>query len=138
MGTGTAPGIDARSREITTGGRNFKTEITLETNMAKPAPAVLPAAPPAGLSPAMECWWQDVVKEHELEPHRLRLLEFACRAYDRCEEARLAIAQHGTTYPDRFGAPRLRPEVAIERDSRQAFARLLRDLDLRAPSPFPF
>jgi hypothetical protein len=70
----------------------------------KPAPAARPAAP-AGLSPAMARWWDQVLREHELEPHRLHLLELACRAKDRCEEARVAIAQKGTTYEDRFGAP---------------------------------
>jgi phage terminase small subunit len=100
---------------------------------AKPAPA-LPAAPPAGLSPAMQRWWQDVVKEYELELHRLRLPQLACQAWDRCEQAREAIAEHGATYLDKFGAPRTHPQVAIERDSRQAFARLMRDLDLRPPS----
>jgi phage terminase small subunit len=109
--------------------------------MAKAAPAPKPAPParpaaPADLSPTMARWWDQVVKEHELEPHRLHLLHLACQAKDRCEQAREAIAEHGSTYVDRFGAPRLRPEVAIERDSRQAFARLLRDLDLRAPSPW--
>ena len=54
------------------------------------------------------------------------------------EKARAAIAQDGATYIDRFGAPRTRPEIAIERDSRQAFARLLAQLDLRPPSPFDF
>jgi len=103
----------------------------------KPAPAPRPAAP-ADLSPAMARWWDQAVKEYELEPHRLHLLEMACRARDRCEEARVAIAQKGTTYEDRFGAPRLRPEVAVERDNRLAFARILRDLDLRPPSPFDF
>jgi phage terminase small subunit len=107
--------------------------------MAKPAakakspPSPAPAAP-AGLSPAMARWWDEVVKEHKLEPHRLHLLEMACRARDRYEEARAAIAQHGAIYLDRFNAPRTRPEVAIERDNRLAFARLLRDLDLRPPS----
>jgi phage terminase small subunit len=103
--------------------------------MAKTAPAARPAAP-ADLSPAVKRWWDEVVGVHELvEPHRLRLLHLACQASDRCDQAREAIAEHGSTYVDRFGAPRLRPEVAIERDSRQAFARLVRDLDLRTPSP---
>ena len=102
--------------------------------MAKPSPAARPTAAPADLSPAMQRWWRDIVREHELEPHRLRLLELAARAYDRCEQARIAIAKHGVTYLDRFGAPRLRPEVAIERDSRQAFARLVRDLEIRSSS----
>ena len=36
----------------------------------------------------------------------------------------------GLTYLDRFGVPRGAAEVAIERDSRLAFARLIRELDL--------
>ena len=83
----------------------------------------------------MQRWWREIVREHELvEPHRLRLLELAARAYDRCEQARIAIAEHGVTYLDRFGAPRLRPEVVIERDSRQAFARLVREMELQIRS----
>src|SRR5436190_20346316 len=101
--------------------------------MGKPAPAArTPTAAPADLSAAMQRWWGEVVKEHELEPHRLHLLRLACQAWDRCEQARKAIAEHGATYADRFGAPRAHPQVAIERDSRLAFTRLLKDLDLRA------
>jgi hypothetical protein len=104
--------------------------------MAKPAPAARPTAT-ADLSTAMKRWWQDVVAAHELEPHRLRLLHLACQASDRCDQAREVMAELGTTYLDGFNAPRTRPEVAIERDARQAFARLLRDLDLRPPSRPP-
>jgi hypothetical protein len=64
------------------------------------------------------------------------LLTAAAEAWDRCQEARVALAGVGTTYQDRFGQPKSRPEVAIERDSRIAFARLLRELALDgAPDP---
>lgn len=76
-----------------------------------------------------------MIAEYALEPHHLHLLKLACEALDRAEEARGALATHGTTYIDRFGAPRLRPEVAVERDSRLSFARLCRELDLDTEAP---
>ncbi len=95
-------------------------------------------AVPAGRSPrvpehlakATGAWWAHVVAEWSLDEHHVRLLTFAAEAWDRAEQARRAIAEHGLVFTDRFGSPRARPEVAIERDSRIAFARLLRELDL--------
>jgi hypothetical protein len=71
------------------------------------------------------------------EPHALRVLTLACEALDRCEGARKAIKRHGTTYVDRFGAPKARPEVAIERDSRIAAIRAFRELSLDGAMPEP-
>jgi phage terminase small subunit len=88
-----------------------------------------PPAPPH-LSDTARRWWHAVVNEYALEPHHLHLLRLAAEALDRAEEARAALATNGTTYTDRFNAPRLRPEVGIERDSRLSFARLCRELDL--------
>jgi hypothetical protein len=65
------------------------------------------------------------------------LLTLAGEAWDRCEQARTLLATHGLTYADRFGQPRSRPEVAIERDSRIAFARLIRELSLDVEPPRP-
>jgi len=56
----------------------------------------------------------------------------ACEAADRGTLAREALAEHGLTYLDRFGAPHARPEVAIARDATIAVARLCRELDLDA------
>ncbi|MBI5618784.1 MAG: P27 family phage terminase small subunit [Gammaproteobacteria bacterium] len=93
---------------------------------------------PKHLQPATRKWWESVVAEFDLEDHHVRLLTQAAQAWDRAEQAREALAVHGMTYDDRFGAPKARPEVAIERDSRIAFARLLRELDLDGgPEPDP-
>jgi phage terminase small subunit len=88
--------------------------------------------PPRHLSAAMRAWFRCVSTDFQLEPHHVRLLALAATAWDRAEAARAAIEAEGLTYTDRFGAPRARPEVAIERDARLAFARLIRELDLDA------
>lgn len=95
---------------------------------------------PAHLRSATKTWWASVIAEYGLEEHHERLLTLAAQAWDRAEEARTALEANGLTYTDRFGAPRARPEIAVERDSRLAFARLIRELDLDgepAPDPRP-
>jgi hypothetical protein len=76
-----------------------------------------------------------VVADFELEAHHLRVLTLAAESWDRCQQAREAIDQNGITFEDKHGQPRARPEVAIERDSRIAFARLLRELCLDVDPP---
>ena len=93
--------------------------------------------PPKHLRTETAAWWRDVHSRFVLESHHVRLLTLACEAWDRACQAREAIAEHGTTYIDRFKAPRLRPEVAVERDSRLSFARLLRELGLDAAEESP-
>ena len=78
---------------------------------------------------------QSVVATYELEEHHTRLLQLAAEAWDRAQDARTALRKHGVIYHDRFGQPCARPEVAIERDSRLAFARLLRELQLDVEAP---
>ena len=85
---------------------------------------------PDYLSTASKAWWTSVTEEYDLEPHHVKLLEMACVAWDRCENARQVISTDGATFIDRYGQPKARPEVAIERDSRIAFTRLVRELDL--------
>jgi hypothetical protein len=69
-----------------------------------------------------------------LEGHHIRLLTLAAESWDRCQQAREAL-EDGLTFTDRWGQPHAKPEVAIERDSRLAFARLLRELDLDTEPP---
>lgn len=92
------------------------------------------SAAPAHLREATAAWFAHVCESYDLEEHHLRLLTLAAEAWDRCEQAREGL-EEGLTFTDRFGAPRPRPEVAIERDSRVAFARLVRELDLDVEPP---
>jgi phage terminase small subunit len=90
------------------------------------------------LKAATRKWWVAVVDAYELEPHHLKLLEAACRCWDRLSEASDALRKDGTYVPDRYGALKAHPAVAVERDARIAFARLVRELDLEgetAPDP---
>lgn len=91
--------------------------------------------PPDHLRPDTAAWFNAVIQDFELDQHHFRLLVKACEAWDRSEQAREGIAEHGMTYLDRFSAPHARPEVAIERDSRLAFARLVRELGLDVAPP---
>jgi len=90
----------------------------------------LPKAP-AHLRLATRRFWNEVVRSWDLETHHLRLLALACEALDRCQEARERIALDGAFLEGRYGV-RAHPAIAVERDSRLAAARLLRELDLDA------
>lgn len=92
--------------------------------------------PPKHLRPATRRWIDSVLSEFVLEEHHQRLLLLAAGAWDRAEQAREALAEaKSLTYTDRFGSPKPRPEVAIERDSKVVFARLLRELGLDVAAP---
>jgi phage terminase small subunit len=92
--------------------------------------------PPDYLQFSTKKWWKDTVSRWVLEPHHIRLLTLAASSWDRAEQARELLAVHGLTYTDpKSGRPCSRPEVAVERDSRLAFARLIRELDLDLEPP---
>jgi P27 family predicted phage terminase small subunit len=96
-------------------------------------PIELPA-PPAHLSPEAADWWRQTVAAYELEPHHLKILEAACDAWDRLVTARAEVLRDGSTIEGARGKKQ-HPAVAVERDSRTAFARLVRELDLDEPMP---
>jgi phage terminase small subunit len=87
--------------------------------------------PPAHLRPSTRRWFNEIMRSWDLETHHLRLLVLACEAIDRCEEARERVAKDGAYVEGRYGL-RVHPAVAVERDSRLAVARILRELDLDA------
>lgn len=91
--------------------------------------------PPSHLSKSTKGWWRSVVGEYQLEPHHLRLLQAACEAWDRLQEARELLLRDGLVVEGREGGMRPHPAVAIERDSRVGFSRLVRELDLDVDPP---
>lgn len=75
------------------------------------------------------------MRDYELAGHHIKLLTLAAQAWDRAEQARQILDTEGLTYLDRYDNPKTRPEIAVERDSRIAFARLLRELSLDVEEP---
>ena len=112
-------------REGTAGGwfHSAKDEISLKNSTLKA---------PAHLRPDTSAWWASVHQEYDLGEHHARLLLLACEAFDRCCEAREILARDGIVIGGREAAARPHPAVAIERDSRLAFARLVAQLSLDA------
>jgi phage terminase small subunit len=94
---------------------------------------------PGHLHPATQAWFRAVAGGYILEEHHLRLLTLAGEAWDRCVEARGQLTKDGLTVAGREGL-KAHPCVAIERDARAAFARLLHQLgldDVDAPKRGP-
>jgi phage terminase small subunit len=86
--------------------------------------------PPNTLSPAAQSWWKATTEEYELEPHHVRLLSEAAHSWDRAAQARALVDAEGIVVRDRFGQVKSHPAVAIERDARNVFVRIMRELDL--------
>lgn len=99
-----------------------------------PPPVEIPP-PPAHLSPAAVQWWTEVTGEYELKPHHLKLLEAAGDAWDRMTTARAAIIKDGITVAGPRGGIVRHPAIDVERDSRNAFLRCVRELDLDIEPP---
>jgi phage terminase small subunit len=88
-----------------------------------------------GLKPATVKWVEGVMAEYDLEEHHRRLVVLAARSWDRGDEAREKLEAEGLMVSDKWGIPHAHPMIAVERDSRIAFARLLRELALDVEAP---
>lgn len=84
--------------------------------------------PPPHLSPESKAWFCETAGQYDLESHHLKILVAACEAWDRMNESRQLIAKDGLTVRNRFGELKPHPAVSVERDSRIAFLRCLREL----------
>lgn len=90
---------------------------------------------PRHLRPSTRQWFASVVETYNLEPHHLKLLQAAAESWDAMQDAREALRKRGRVFTDRYGQPRARPEVGMERDAKIVFARLLRELALDVDAP---
>ena len=118
-------------------GRKSAASLAIVSETRAPIPA-LPAnvpKPPTHISKEAADWWRSVVRNYDMEGHHLRLLQAACEAWDRMQQGREAVASQGITFRAANGDLKANPAVAIERDARVAFARLVRELDLDAEGP---
>ena len=117
-------------------GRRSAAALAIGPPQPAPQPLAREAKAPAHLSKDARAWWRAVTSEYLLEPHHLRLLQAAAEAWDRAQGARQEVAAYGSlTITDSNGNMRAHPLIAVERDSRTLFARLVRELDLDAEGP---
>ena len=93
---------------------------------------------PKHLKAATRAWFDQICHEFELESQHVRILQIAAEAWDTYEDAREAIAQNGMTFVNlKHGDVKPRPEVAIMQNSRIAFLRAVRELNLEVAPPEP-
>lgn len=95
-------------------------------------------AAPTHLSPESRRLWRQTVRVYALEPRHETTLMLALESLDRMREAQAAVRAGGAYVEGRFGM-KSHPGLAVERDSRLAFMRAIRELglDLEVPSSRP-
>ncbi len=92
--------------------------------------ARIPSAP-AHLKTAGRDLWAGVLRGYALdESHQRAILSAACEAADRQVEARDAIVRDGAYIDTDRSGLKAHPALAVERDSRLAMVRCLRELGL--------
>ena len=94
-----------------------------------------PTAPPKHLSSASRKLWRSVLADYELERWHEAVLQTALEALDRMRQAQAQLAEDGLTTVDRYGGVKAHPLFVVERDSRAAFLRAMRELGLDVEAP---
>ena len=85
---------------------------------------------PKNLTNESKRFWIDTVKAYELEAHHLKILEAACRCWDRVVEAREQVDKDGAYFLDRYSQHKPHPALDIETKNKNLFMRLVRELAL--------
>lgn len=90
--------------------------------------------PPGHLSRAAKKWWSGIMETYEIQDHAVAIVTAAAEAWDRKEMAREILMKEGLTVECRDGK-KSHPCIAVEKDSRLAFLRAVRELCLSAEDP---
>ncbi|MDA2933340.1 P27 family phage terminase small subunit, partial [Acidobacteria bacterium AH-259-D05] len=84
------------------------------------------------LKPETASWYAWVLSTWELDYTERKLLLLAGQSWDRYRQAKRILDEEGLTFATRGKKPTIRPEVAVEKDSRTAFCRLIGQLGLES------
>jgi hypothetical protein len=90
---------------------------------------------PKGLTPETRRWFVSVVSDYVLEPHHVRLLGVAARAFDESEKAAALVLSDGLLITMPSGAKRPHPALRIANEARAVYMRAIRELDLDLDAP---
>ncbi len=90
--------------------------------------------PPSDLSKSSKALFSRVVRAFDFDPSELALWALACHALDRANETRKILAESGSIYLDRFGAPRRHPAAKTEVEASALYARLVKQLGMEPPA----
>ena len=82
------------------------------------------------MSKAAQARWNKINAEWELGNTDLLVLESALEAFDRMRQAQRILKKAGLTTKDRFGQVKPHPGIGVERDSRAAWLRAIKQLGL--------
>jgi P27 family predicted phage terminase small subunit len=96
---------------------------------SKPARRSVPT-PPKGLHGAAVAFFEQIAGEYALEPAFVIILENACFAMERTQQARDAIEADGLVMHDDQGRIIPHPALKLEQQATMQFARLVKQLDL--------
>jgi P27 family predicted phage terminase small subunit len=85
---------------------------------------------PTNLTEEARKIWKRINQEYLLEPASLEILKVGLEAYDRMRQCKAVLDKEGLTTEDRFDQVRAHPLLATERDSRNAFLKSLKLLNV--------
>ena len=92
-------------------------------------------SPPRHLSKKSKKLWREIFEGWIIDSSHEPLLEICCQSYDRIQEARREIEEHGVVLLSPTGNQKANPALRIEHDATNRFLQAWRQLGLDAEPP---